>query len=164
MINGIDLRKIICDVIEGCGYRAQTLHKLIEITFYESSGMSRLVSEDDHHGFLQLSYESFEYILYNCIKCDQTACRTIKETSMVDVLNSTTFDLFNALKYNIAFNVGVAFWYYMHQGAMLVWNVDDCVIAYMENWKSDEDESSFEDVMDRFIVLDKSIKHNGGVL
>ena len=106
------------------------------------------------HGMFSWSFERFETFLNEQLKINKRLCKDINNICLVDVENDSIQDLWEALAYNMAFQIMIVWGYYHINMSDMPRGIEEVREAYFNVWPCPvrDSKNAWERVKELFTV------------
>lgn len=100
------------------------------------------------HGMFSWTYDQFADFINEDVKINQRLCDDINDICLVNVQEDTMEDLFEALAYNMAFQVMIVWGYYHVKMNEMPRDIDEVKKAYFNVWPNTSNVSHGSNALD----------------
>lgn len=107
---------------------------LVALTMAMENGEFINVGNPERHGLIRWSYDEFVTFLNEMVKVDPRLCDDINNIALVNVHEDGMNDLFDALAYNMAFQIIMTWAFYYKFMSEMPRDIEDVQEAYFSTW------------------------------
>jgi len=127
---------------------------LVALTMSMEDGEFINKGNPERHGLIRWSYDEFVTFLNEYVKIDMRLCEDINNIALVNVHEDAMNDLFEAMAYNMAFQIIITWAFYYKFMSEMPRDIEEVQTAYFSVWpNAKKDKKKAEKIIKEWTIV-----------